>query len=43
MSDLVQRQEHGAQKEGEDLTYEDARRVLLHTAMVMDECDRILS
>lgn len=43
VSDSVQRQEHGGQKEGEDLTWEDGRRVLLHTAMVMSECDRILS
>lgn len=38
--DLVQRQEHGAQKEGESLRWEDARRVVFHTAMVMFELDR---
>jgi hypothetical protein len=43
VSDLVQRQEHGSQKEGGELTWDDARRVLLYTAMVMSECDRVLS
>jgi hypothetical protein len=43
VSDLVQRQEHGSQKEGGELTWEDGRRVLLYTAMVMTECDRVLS
>ncbi len=37
VSDLVQRQEHGAQKEGDDLTWEDARRVVFQTAIVMHE------
>ncbi len=40
---LVQRQEHGEQKGGEDLTWEDGRRVVLYTAMVMIECDGALS
>ncbi len=35
--DLVQRQEHGAQKEGEPLTWGDARRVVLHVAFIMFE------
>ena len=35
--ELVQRQEHGAQKEGEPLTWSDARRVVLHVAFVMFE------
>lgn len=43
VSDLVQRQEHGGQKEGGQLTWEDGRRVLLYTAMVMGECDRVLT
>jgi hypothetical protein len=34
---LVQRQEHAAQKEGEPLTWADARRVVLHVAFVMFE------
>jgi hypothetical protein len=42
VSDLVQRQEHGAQKEGEALRWEDARRVVFHTASVMFELDRTL-
>ncbi len=40
LSDLVQRQEHGAQKEGESLTWEDARRVVFQTVNVMVELDR---
>jgi len=35
--DDIQRQEHGGQKEGEPLTWEDARRVVFHTAFVMSE------
>lgn len=40
--DLAQRQEHGAQKEGEALTWEDSRRLVFHTALVMVEIDRTL-
>ena len=40
--DLVQRQEHGGQKEGEALMREDARRVVFQTAAVMFELDREL-
>lgn len=39
---LVQRQEHGGQREGEPLAWEDARRVVLHTAVVMIEVARTL-
>lgn len=39
---IVQRQEHGGQKEGEELVWEDARRVVLHTAVVMIEVVRTL-
>ena len=39
---LAQRQEHGGQKEGEPLTWEDARRLVLHTAVVMVEVARTL-
>jgi hypothetical protein len=42
VSDLAQRQEHGAQKEGEALDAEDARRVVFYTALVMYELDRSL-
>ena len=42
VSDLVQRQEHGAQKEGEPLLLEDARRVVFQTALVMFEISRAL-
>lgn len=37
VSDLIQRQEHGAQKEGEALRWEDGRRVVFQTAVVMFE------
>jgi hypothetical protein len=42
-SGLVQRQEHGAQKEGRPLVWEDGRRVVFQTAIVMFEVDRALS
>lgn len=35
--DVIQRQEHGGQKEGHALTWEDARRVVFHSASVMYE------
>lgn len=35
--DIVQRQEHGGQKEGADLTWHDARSVTFHAASVMYE------
>ncbi len=41
-NDLIQRQEHGAQKEGEPLVWEDGRRVVFSTAVVMVEIDRAL-
>jgi hypothetical protein len=40
VSDLAQRQEHGAGKEGEDLVWEDARRLVFHTVLVMFELVR---
>lgn len=43
VSDLAQRQEHGAQKEGDPLLWEDARRVVFQTAILMFEVDRALS
>jgi len=42
VSDLVQRQEHGGQKEGQPLVWEDARRVVFQTAIVMFEIDSAL-
>jgi len=42
LSDLVQRQEHGGQKEGRPLVWEDGRRVVFQTAIVMFEIDRAL-
>lgn len=43
LNNSVQRQEHGAQKEGEPLKWEDARRVVFHTAVVMFEIDRVVN
>ncbi len=43
VDDLVQRQEHGAQKEGEPLTWEDARRIVFHTAIIMYEINKTLT
>ncbi len=43
VSDLVQRQEHGAQKEGALLRWDDARRVVFHTLVVMFEVDKFLA
>jgi len=43
VNDLIQRQEHGAQKEGQQLIWEDGRRVVFQTAVVMFEVDRALS
>lgn len=42
VSDLVQRQEHGALREGEPLKWIDARRVVFQTAIVMLEIDAAL-
>lgn len=43
VSDLVQRQEHGAQRETTPLVWEDARRVVFQVVTVMFELDRALS
>lgn len=40
--DLIQRQEHGGQKEGKTLIWEDARKVVFHTMIVMFEIDKAL-
>jgi hypothetical protein len=42
MNDLIQRQEQGALKKGEMLGWEDARRVVFHTAIVMFEIDKAI-
>lgn len=42
-SGLVQRQEHGSQPGAEPLAWEDARRVVFQSAVVMFEVDRSLS
>jgi hypothetical protein len=39
---LIQRQEHAGQREGESLTPEDGRRAVFQTAVVMFEADRTL-
>lgn len=43
LNDLIQRQEHAGQKEGSTVDWEDARRVVFHTAVVFLEIDRTLS
>jgi hypothetical protein len=43
VSNLVQRQEHGVQKAGSQLVFEDGRRVIFQTAIVMFEVDRALN
>lgn len=40
--DLVQRQEHGSQKEGRELVWPDGHRVVLYTALVMLEVDFVI-
>lgn len=40
--DLIERQEHSAQKEGESVTFEDGRRVVLLTMVLMLEFATIL-
>ena len=42
-NDLIQRQEHGDQKSGRELIWEDGRRVVFQAASVMFELDRSLS
>jgi len=41
VSDLAQRQEHGAQKEGAPLGWEDGRLLVFHTMMVLYEVDAV--
>jgi hypothetical protein len=43
LNDLVQRQVHSAQKEGGKITWEDAKRVVFHTAVVFLEVHKVLS
>lgn len=43
VSDLVQKQEHGAERDGAPLTWQDGRRVVFHTAIVMYEYDRAIT
>jgi hypothetical protein len=40
LSDLVQRQEHGSQRERETLVWEDGRRIVFQTCIVMYEISR---
>lgn len=42
VNDLLQRQEHGGQKEGVPLAWEDGRRAVFQTALVMYEIDRTI-
>jgi hypothetical protein len=41
--DLIQRQEHGKQRQSQELTWEDARRVVFQTAVAMFEIDRSMT
>jgi hypothetical protein len=41
VSDLVQRQEHGAQRERGPLVWEDARRVVFQSCVLMYEVTRV--
>ena len=43
VQDLIQRQEHGALKEHEKLLWEDARRVVFQSLIIMYEVDRAVS
>lgn len=43
VTDLVQRQEHGGQREEKPLVWSDARRVVFQAAIVMFEIDQVLS
>jgi hypothetical protein len=40
---IIQRQEHGGQKDGEALTWQDARRVVFHVAVVLFEFSLMLT
>jgi hypothetical protein len=42
LNDLIQRQEHGGQKEGHPLIWDDARRVVFQSAVVMIEISKNL-
>ena len=42
INDLVQRQEHGSRKEGSSLNWEDGRRIVFNTMILMYEIDRVL-
>jgi hypothetical protein len=42
VSDLAQRQEHGSKREGEQLVWEDARRLVFQTLFCMVELDRVV-
>jgi hypothetical protein len=43
VNDLAQRQEHGSQKEGRPLIWEDARRLVFQTLLVMYEIDKAVT
>ena len=43
LMDLVQRQEHAAERDKESLVWEDARRLVFHTGVLMFEVDRLLT
>ncbi len=43
VSDLAQRQEHGSEREGGQLTWEDARRLVFQTLVLFIEIDRAIN
>ena len=42
VGDLAQRQEHAGQREGDPLVWEDGRRLVFQTALLMSEAARAL-
>lgn len=42
LNELIQRQEHGSAREKSELIWEDGRRIVFHTAILMFEIDRII-
>lgn len=43
VADLAQRQEHGTQRDKGPLTWEDSKRLVLHTLVIMTELDRLVA
>jgi hypothetical protein len=43
LNNLIQRQEHGGQKEGKEIIWNDARRIVFQSAVLMEELDQTLT